>query len=172
MSPSVLRRADLLASAVTPSCVTVLLILTGLIHSRIPDYASVAPVLPLAAIYFWSVYRPGLMPYLAVFALGILFDLLSGGPLGLYAIVFMLVRMTTVSQRRFLVGKPFMMIWWGYMMVAAGAAFVAWLLASIALGRLLPGLPPVFQFLLTVAVYPLVCWLLVKADSGLVQSEV
>ncbi|MEX2643100.1 MAG: rod shape-determining protein MreD [Acetobacterales bacterium] len=171
MTTTFWRRADLLASAVTPFCVTLLLILSGLVHSRVPELASVAPVLPLAAIYFWSVYRPGLMPYLAVFALGIMFDLLSGVPLGLNAVVFMLVRLITVSQRRFLVGKPFLMVWWGYMMIAAGAAFAAWVLSSVATGRLLPTLPPVFQLLLTVGVYPLVSWLLVKADAGLVQSE-
>ncbi len=171
MNATLWRRADLLASAVTPVVVTVLLALIGMVHSQVPGYAAVAPVLPLSAIYFWSVYRPGLMPVLAVFFVGLLFDLLSGGPPGLFAAVFMAVRLVTVSQRRFFVGKPFMMVWWGFMMITAGAALFAWLLASINLGRPLIGWAPVFQFLLGVGLYPLVSWLLVKADASLVQVE-
>lgn len=171
MNASVWRRADLVASAVTPVVVTVLLALVGMIHSRIPGYAAVAPMLPLAAIYFWSVYRPTLMPVLAVFGVGLLFDLLSGGPPGLYAAVFMAVRLVTVSQRRFFVGKPFLMVWWGFMMITAGGALFAWLLASINLGTLTLGFAPLFQFLLGVGLYPLVSWMLVKADAGLVQVE-
>ena len=171
MNASLWRRTDLVASAVTPVGMTLLLAFIGMAHSHIPGYAAVAPVLPFAAIYFWSVYRPGLMPVLAVFSVGLLFDLLSGGPPGLFAVVFMTVRLVTVSQRRFFIGKPFLMVWWGFMMITAGAALFAWLLASITLGRPLISWAPVFQFFLGVGLYPLISWLLVKADAGLVQVE-
>ena len=58
---------------------------------RIPGYAEIAPVLALMAVYHWAIYRPNLMPLWSIFVLGVLQDLLSGVPLGLYILVFLTV---------------------------------------------------------------------------------
>lgn len=42
-------------------------------------------LLSLGAIYFWSLRRPRLMPALVVFGLGLLLDVLTHGPLGVWA---------------------------------------------------------------------------------------
>src|SRR6185312_3601712 len=48
-----------------------------------------APVLALAAVYYWVLVRPDLMPPPAVFIVGLLEDVLSGGPPGLWAAGFL-----------------------------------------------------------------------------------
>src|SRR3546814_20093008 len=46
--------------------------------SSMPDFA-------LMAIYYWAVVRPNMFPVYAVFVVGLLTDLLSAGPIGLWA---------------------------------------------------------------------------------------
>jgi hypothetical protein len=46
------------------------------------------PLLALMPVYFWCLVRPDLMPPWVAFAIGILEDLLSGGPPGVWAAAF------------------------------------------------------------------------------------
>lgn len=69
----------------------------------------------LMIIYYWSVYRPSLIPPWLVFMAGLVFDLIAGAPyLGLSAILFLVCRMVVVDQRRFLTGQAFPMVWIGF----------------------------------------------------------
>ena len=49
----------------------------------------VAPAFALMAVYYWAAHQPETFPPYAVFAVGLLQDLLSAGPIGLWA-AFML----------------------------------------------------------------------------------
>lgn len=114
-----------------------------------------APFL-LMGIYYWSAYRPTLVPLWLVFILGIMLDLLSGAPVGLNAFVLVAARWLVTDQRLFLMGQPFMIVWLGFIIVCAIAAAAQWLIygalnlswsapetipAMIALGAVL--FPPV-----------------------------
>ncbi len=57
------------------------------------------------------------------------------------------------------------------MLVALGAAALSWLLAMIVGGTFAPPQAALFQYLLTLAVYPLVTWVLHGAQR-LVPAEV
>ena len=59
----------------------------------------------LIGLYFWTIYRPNLLPYSIVFLLGIVMDVLSGGLLGLHAFCFMVLAIVVRGQRRFLLGQ-------------------------------------------------------------------
>lgn len=91
-----------------------------------------APFL-IMAIYYWSVFRPTLLPFWLVFAAGILVDLLSALPIGLTAFVFVVVRWLVADQRRFLMGQPFIMMWSGFIVVLLIVSFIEWLLFSLIL---------------------------------------
>lgn len=69
----------------------------------------------VAGLYFWSIYRPTLLPYIVVFLFGITLDFLSGGLLGLNTICFIVLVMIVRSQNRFLLGQSWQMIWAGFM---------------------------------------------------------
>ncbi|HRK97123.1 MAG TPA: rod shape-determining protein MreD [Alphaproteobacteria bacterium] len=68
----------------------------------------------LIGLYFWTVYRPHLLPYPVVFLIGILMDLMSGGLLGLHAFCFMVLSIIIRGQRRFLLGQSWQMVWAGF----------------------------------------------------------
>ncbi|HOO51287.1 MAG TPA: rod shape-determining protein MreD [Alphaproteobacteria bacterium] len=68
----------------------------------------------LIGLYFWTIYRPNLLPYSIVFLLGIVMDVLSGGLLGLHAFCFMVLAIVVRGQRRFLLGQSWQMVWAGF----------------------------------------------------------
>lgn len=82
-------------------------------------------------LYYWAIYRPTLIPPFLAFALGICFDLLSGWPVGLNAFVFLAVRHLVVSQRVFLTGQPFSVVWIGFMIAGLSSLSLQWALFGL-----------------------------------------
>ncbi|HEX4891539.1 MAG TPA: rod shape-determining protein MreD [Alphaproteobacteria bacterium] len=151
-------------SAAIPSVTSILFVLAGVVPSGAPGISSVAPLLSVAAIFFWVVSRPGLMPPASVFCIGLLQDVLSGGPIGLWALTLLLVQYLSLSQRQFLVDQTFIFSWVGFTSVVIGAALLAWLSACVYYDVLLSPMPVIVQAALTVLVYPLMALLLISVS--------
>ena len=81
-----------------------------------------APALPLIAVFYWTLYRPDLMPPVAAFVIGLLQDILGGLPLGVSACVLVGVHAAVNTQRRFFIGKSFAVVWLGFALVSACGA--------------------------------------------------
>ena len=113
---------DLLARQLTPSMLTLILVVIGVVPLRILEFSTVMPLLPLMAVYHWAVFRPRLLPAYAVFLIGILQDILTGAPIGVNALVFLLVYGAVLSQKRFFTGKSFLILWLGFSLIAAAAS--------------------------------------------------
>ncbi len=151
-----------------PVTTTFIFVLVGQLPMPLPLLSDVAPAFALISLYYWIVFRPDLMPYAAVFGLGIIQDAVAGAPLGLYALVYLLVYALVLNQRRFIVGKPFWVFWSAFALVAPIAALIAWALASVARGvPLAPGATFV-ALIMTVVLFPAVAWLLVHAQRRLI----
>ena len=73
---------------------------------------------PLMAVYHWAIFRPRLLPAYAVFLAGLLQDILSGAPLGVNALVFLVAYGVVLSQKKFFTGKSFLILWLGFALVA------------------------------------------------------
>lgn len=171
MTGSFWHRLDLAARRSTPTALTVLLVLVNALPLHAPGMARVVPVLPLMAIYHWAVFRPELMPAYAVFLIGVLHDVLWGTPLGVSALVFLAVQGTVAAQRRFLVGKTFMIVWLGFVLVAAGAAVLAWILVSLFHFAVVDARAALVQYLMTVGTFPLISGLFLRWQRRLLQAE-
>ena len=91
----------------------------SLVPLPIAGYRMVAPAVVLISVYHWTVYRPDLLPPIVVFSIGIAQDLLTGGPFGTGPLTLLLVHLVVSSQRRFLLGKAFPIVWWGFGLIAA-----------------------------------------------------
>lgn len=91
-----------------------MLLILNLAHLPLMSEAGTRPAFLLIGIYFWVIFRPNLMPLPLVFLLGILLDILSGGLVGLNTFCFMLVALLVNSQRRFLLGQSWQVIWAGF----------------------------------------------------------
>lgn len=162
MKPSIWHRLDVLARELSPFALTFLLLLINAIPFHLPGFAQVAPLLPLIGIYFWAVYRPDLMPSWAVFFIGLIHDFLAGLPVGVSALVFLLVQAAAIAQRDFFFGKSFVIVWLGFGIVAAGALSIEWVSLSALSGVLVDAQSAFYQYAITVALFPFLAWLFTR----------
>jgi len=168
MKGTPLQRLDQRVRHALPFVVTFLLILLVATPTRLPGFATIAPQLPLVAIYYWAIYRPDLLRPWMAFALGAVADIVGGTPVGISSLVFLAVIGVAGTQRRVL-GRSFLMAWWGFAMIGAGAVLLEWAMCSLILGALLPPQAAIFQFLMTMAFYPLLAWAFVRAQITLLR---
>ena len=172
MNAAFWNRVDHTARNVTPFLISLALVLLSVLPVPIPGFTAIAPVFALMSLYHWAIYRPNLMPFSAVFAIGLLHDLLTGSPIGLFTLVFLTVYGITLTQRRFIAGKSFLVYWLGFVMLAFGAAVESWVLGSAWYLMLLDPRPVLFQFLVTVGTFPLLAWFLLSwQQSVLTQAS-
>ncbi len=171
MRPSFWQRLDRFARDLTPFALTFMLLVINAVPVQIPGFAQVAPLLPLIGIYFWAVYRPDLMPAAAVFLIGILHDFLSGLPVGVSALTFLLVYGVGMAQRAFFFGKSFIIVWIGFMLVGAGAVTFEWLVLSVVNGNLIEARSAFYQYGLTAALFPILAWLFTRWQQTFLQVE-
>ncbi len=170
MKPGIWQRLDTLARDLTPFGLAVVLVIIGQVPFHLPGFARVAPLLPLVAVYHWSIHRPDLMTPLAVFLVGLLQDLLSGAPVGIHALVLLTVYGVLVSQRRFFFGKAFPIVWLGFALVGAGAMVQAWVLGSAFHVTPLDPTPFGIQFLTTLCFYPLLAAMFLAWQRAILQA--
>ncbi|HZD26285.1 MAG TPA: rod shape-determining protein MreD [Alphaproteobacteria bacterium] len=130
-----------------------------------PRVAMLSPILALISVYYWSVYRPALMPAPAAFLIGVFIDLLGGGPLGVGAVVLVLARWVALSQRRALIGKSFAIGWLGYMLIGGAATLAGWLTVCIYHLQLIDPSPAVLSYGLGLLIYPVLAQGLVRVQQ-------
>lgn len=132
------------------------LIFFSLTPRRLLPMAEITPLLPVACYYYWTLYKPKLMPLPAVFALGVVSDAASGLPLGLSSFLSVLLCLAAASQRKAITKQNFGTLWFAFALIAAGYSALYWLLLSISYHVWLPAPPCLLQWALTVGCYPLV----------------
>ncbi len=165
------NQLNLVARSLSPMAITLLLVMVSVLPMHIPFFGMVSPVLSLMAVYYWSVFRPDLMPSFAVFGAGLFQDILSGTPLGVFALVFMLVRVAVVSKQKFFTGNSFVVMWWVFMLVAAGSLVLVWGLASLLNMTLISPLGVAFQVFLTFALFPCFAWLFFRVQQAFLRQS-
>jgi len=95
------------------------------------------------------------------FAVGLLHDALVGAPLGIHSLIYLVCYWTAFSQRRFLAGKGFFVLWWGMLLVSMLAVGLEWVVFSAFYFRPMPLEPLAFRALLTTALFPLIGGLMI-----------
>lgn len=170
MTATLWQRLDKTGRNLAPFAVTVMLVLIGLVPVPVPAYAPVAPYLTLVAVYYWTIHRPDLMRPSTAFLIGLLQDLLTGGPLGANALVLVVAQWLVLNQRRIFLASTFTLMWVGFAMVMLGAACIQWLAFSVLNATALPFNPALFQALMTIAMFPLVAWLLIRVHRAFLQG--
>jgi rod shape-determining protein MreD len=111
----------------------------------------------LMALYYWSIYRPTLVPPWLAFLCGVAADVLSGGPMGLSACLFVLIQWLVSDQRRFLMGQSFVVVWIGFFFVSIIAALIEWLLFGLVHFNWPSLQPKLFSVLLGFSIFPFIC---------------
>lgn len=157
---------DTAVRTVFPTATLFVLVLAMAIPVRVALPLPIAPALPVLALFFWLLYRPSAVPALAAFCFGLFHDILSGAPLGIHAIVYVVAHAAITTQRRFFVGKSFGVIWVGFAVVIVGSLALSWALASIYHATMLAPGDLVLQALVTICVYPFFAWLFLCCEAS------
>ncbi|HYN38545.1 MAG TPA: rod shape-determining protein MreD [Rhodospirillales bacterium] len=169
MKRSLWRKLDSVARNMVPCALTTSLLFAGVIPLHNSVLQSVAPSLPLIAVFYWTLYRPDLMPPVAVFAIGVLHDILVGLPIGVTACVLVCVHAAVSTQRRFFSGKSFGVLWLGFAVVATAGLLLGWLLTCVYYATLVTPDRMAFQILTTIGCFPILCWLLLRCQVVLLE---
>lgn len=152
------QRIETWLRAIVPFALTLLLALISTVPMGVRGLGPVMPVLPAIAIYYWAIYRPDLFPLIATFFMGLIHDGLTGAPIGLSSLVLLLLHGAAGSQRKFFDRKGLAVTWVGFGIFATGAGLLSWSAASLFHLQFMDPSPVAVQWLLTVAVYPLIAW--------------
>ncbi len=137
--------------------------------SPAPD--AVAPFLLVIVVFYWSLHTPQLMSPLVIFLLGLLFDALVGGPLGLTAFALLLVRALLGARQRGLVAQPGPVLWASFAIAAAAVEVLRWLLATLYWLHPFRFEPLAAELALTVLAYPLLAWSLAKVRTMIPRTR-
>ena len=152
------QRADSLsriAKASAPTLLGLFGVLLLAMPVRIGEGFIPTPLLPLVIVFFWSIYGPNYLPSLSVFFIGLLQDLLTGGPIGLWPAVYLITQYVVLSQRPYFMGREQRVVWIGFTFAALGAGLILWMVMSLMSGEMLPIWTLAAQLIATIATYPL-----------------
>lgn len=172
MGPTFLQRVDLGARRLMPFGITLTLMLFAMTPTYITGLSHITPMYAFMAVYFWSIYRPDLLGYGTVFFIGILEDLLAGTPVGSSALILLLCQRVVFSQQKFFNSRPFGLIWAAFALLAFGASLLRWVCVGLAgpwgftpFGTMIAGC------LMTIALYPVVAWVMARAQMKLLATQ-
>lgn len=134
---------------------TIFFLLLNVASFSLPHASDYKPFFLLMAVYYWSIYRPTVMPFLYTFVLGLVMDLLTSVPPGLNALSLVLLQMIVQKSRLFLMGQPYIMVWLGFVIVCFVNALFIWLVMC-GFTVFTPVWPSLIAALLSIFIFPLV----------------
>jgi rod shape-determining protein MreD len=94
-----------------PALSIFVLLLIALIPMRLPASWAAGGLWPLLGLFYWSLVQPRLVPVLLIFVIGLLCDLALNMALGCHGLIFILLHVVVTTQRRFLIGQGFWLVW-------------------------------------------------------------
>lgn len=164
----VLRRLDAGARAAFPALFTGLLIAVAAVPVGVPGLAAAAALPP---VFFWTIFRPAAMPPPAVFALGLLLDLVTFQPLGVGVLTLLVAHGVALRARDALVKQSFLVVWLVFCVFAAGAALLGHALHAALMWQAPPRMPAVLQAGLAAGIYPALGWALGRLHMAMTRAE-
>ncbi len=134
-------------------------------------FNNIRPDFGLIAIYFWLLNRSDLFDLKSVVFIGLLNGVLSSSIFGLGLFAYLLMYVLMINLRKFLSGRSFLVIWYGFMALSLIVMLIKWLAATIYYGQFLPLTPLMLSYLQGIALYPLISMLLIIVQNLLVQDD-
>ena len=88
--------------------------------------------LPLSCLYFFMAFRPAFMPYILLFILGLLYDIVIGYALGLTALYLLVTKYILEQEDKLMITSSYFMSWIGAVIFFLGYFTVQWVGNAIA----------------------------------------
>jgi len=148
-----------------PGVALLLFVLLTLAPLRAPYLSDALPLLPALVVYQFSLATPERLPGPLLLVMGVLLDLLLGGPgapVGVSALGFVLIRASVIANRRYLVGVPFLFQWVGFCILAWGFVIMVWIFTALWTWTALDPAPGMMQYAVVIVIYPVLAPLLAR----------
>ena len=146
--------------SVIPFFTILFLIIIMVLPYKFTVIGDIMPFLTLIGVYYWSVFKPELLPVGVVFVLGLLQDVLLGSPLGLMSLLLVVVQQFIFFQGRQFLERDFLFNWFVFVMLVIGFGFLSWAITSLYFRVFLDYWGVIGQIFLTIAFYPIITWIL------------
>lgn len=130
----------------------------------------ILPLLLIILVFLLTLKRSSELPTISVFVAGLLMDILTAGPLGYWAIVFLVTHTITLLYSRHRRSTGFGKLWFVFAGVAAAASISGWALASLYYVRFIDWQPMLIGGAVTILIFPLALWPL-RRSLGLIPSN-
>ena len=153
MKPTILQQIDLWIKTKYAFAMCLICLILNLLPTQ-TNYFNIKPDLVLASIYFWAIYKPEDIGLGKAFILGLFVDLLEGSLLGVNTLLFLLTFIITSNLRRFVMGKAFIISFWGISLIGLGVFIVKWFLISLNLNAFVNINVVLASYILTILFYP------------------
>lgn len=170
MSLSAWQKVDRFGRNLAPGALTVGLLLVAAAPAPLPGFAPLAPALALAAVFYWTIHRPDLLRPSALFVIGLLQDLVSGGVIGVTSLILVALHWVLLSQRRLFLAGTFPFMWFGFALTVFTALAAQWLFYAAFNAAVLPVEAPLFQGLLTLALFPPLAWVFMQVHRTFLSN--
>lgn len=154
-----------------PLVTAVLMALSSYIPVYIGIISNIRPDMGMIAIYFWMLHRGDLFDLKSVVLLGLIDGALGTTALGMSLFAYLVVYVLMTNLRKFLNGRPFVVVWYGFMAVSLVAILLKWLVATIYWGKFLSMTSLMFSYFLGAAVYPVMSMVLAFVQNCFLQDD-
>ncbi len=139
----------------TPTSLMLLLTIADFLSLQY--WKEVAPWLTIVGVWYWSLYRPDILPVWMIFIIGFLQDLLHIGiPYGTHALIMIMGHLLVIHQRRYIIVQPFLINWLLFSFFAVLSIMGRWLISVILEFTLFPFQGIITSFLITAGSFPLI----------------
>ncbi len=154
-------------STILPALSVLFAVLATAVPWGLPaDATFILPLVVVMMVFCWRVIPDAVLPLSVCMLLGLLTDVMSGGPLGFFALMTLIA--ASVGRRlRFLIAPhELRSLWLIWAALALALGLFGWLLASLYFFRWIDWWPILFGILASIALFPVVLRGLVWIRQG------
>lgn len=130
--------------------------------SRITEGPDWMPLWPLISLFLWSTIRPRFIPPIVIVAVGLVQDVLTGGPMGVWAASYLLAMIIMRTRREEGGPRELFPLWLRFAGVAAITFATAWAIGSLTLGMPAQVTSILIEAAVTLAIFPLIALIAVR----------
>lgn len=163
-------KLDRAARSLSPLIIALFMVIITMVPLHLNNFGAIMPSIGLMAVFYWSIYRPDLFGPGSAFSLGFVYDTLSGAPLGLNSLLFLIAFGTLVHQRQLFLAHSFLVLWWGYAILITLVAAVSWGFYCLINETLIPIMPALFQTIAGLALFPPIAWIFHWVQRGFLDG--
>ncbi len=146
-------------SGFVPSLVLFLAVFVAAVPWALPAAAGfILPLLLIIFVFLLTIARKRALPAITVFAAGLLMDVLTAGPLGYWAIIFLLTHTLANTYAKRAGKAQFAKLWVAFAMTALTVSIFGWMLASIYFLRFIDWRPMLIGGAVAIVLFPVVVW--------------